>query len=326
MKKSKTLKLNRKRVFVTGGAGFVGSHLVDALISEKPSLTVIVDKKAKSKLTNLDNAFKKTKDIKVLQADVSDFTAIKKITIKYKPEVVFHLATLSLFDSLKRPWRTVINNIQMTTNLSELQRLKLFKTLVLVSSSEAYGSAQTIPMNENHPLQPTTPYAASKAASDLIALSYQKTFGNDVVIVRPFNQYGPRQNPAIKGIITSTIKSLLAGKQPVVFGDGEQTRDYIFVRDTVKGIINAYKHLSTRGKVINLGSGKMIKMKKLVQDLINLGHKKIKIKYKKTRVADVRNHCADISYAKKLIKWSPKVSLEAGLKETYEWYKNLAKK
>ena len=170
----------------------------------------------------------------------------------------------------------------MATNLLELQRKKLFKTLILISSSEAYGTANFIPMKEDHPLHPTTPYAASKAAADLIALSYYQTFGNDLTIVRPFNQYGPRQNLALRGVITSSIEALLADKQPVIYGTGDQTRDYMFVKDTARGIIDAYKN---------------------------------------ARVADVRNHCAGISLARKLMKWYPKEPLDEGLKKTYEWYK-----
>ena len=321
-KTNKKLSLGGKKVLVTGGAGFIGSHLVDKLIDQNPSLILIVDNKATAKLDNLSDAFNKSKDIEIVQASINVMPVIKKIVAKYKPDAVFHLATLSLFDSLGKPWKTVMNNVGMATNLLELQRLGMLGTLVLMSSSEAYGTALTVPMSEIHPLNPMTPYAASKVSSDLIGLSYRRTFDSDVVIVRPFNQYGPRQNPAIRGIVTSTINALLSNNQPVIYGNGEQTRDYTFVKDTVVGLINAYKNPQTRGKVINIGSGKSIKMVELVEKLIRISGKDIKIKFEKNRVADVKDHCADIKLARRLIGWSPKVKIDDGLKETYEWYKN----
>lgn len=317
----KKLSLEGKSVLVTGGTGFVGSHLVDRLILEKPSKIIVVDKNVKKKLSNLSDALRKFTQLNIIQLDVSNFSGLGKLFKKYKISVVFHLAALSLFESLSKPRKVVLANVRMTTNLLELQRKKLFETLILISSSEAYGTAIHIPMREDHLLHPTTPYAASKAASDLIALSYYRTFDNDLGVVRPFNQYGPRHNPVFKGIVTSTIEALLSDRKPVIYGTGGQTRDYIFVKDTAKGILASYKHPETRGRIINLGSGKMIKMKDLVNKLINISGKKVRIKFKERRVADVKNHCADISLARKIMGWYPKVSLDEGLKKTYEWYK-----
>ena len=319
--RSKILTLRGKSVLVTGGSGFVGSHLVDLLTSEKPSRIIVVDRTVKTKLSNLSSALKNFPNIKIIHLNVSNFSSLEKLFKTYKVDIVFHLAALSLFVSPKKPWETVRDNVIMATNLLELQRKKLFKTLILISSSEAYGTANFIPMKEDHPLHPTTPYAASKAAADLIALSYYQTFGNDLTIVRPFNQYGPRQNLALRGVITSSIEALLADKQPVIYGTGDQTRDYMFVKDTARGIIDAYKNVSTRGQIVNLGSGKMIKIKDLVNKLIKVSGKKIKPSFQKARVADVRNHCAGISLARKLMKWYPKEPLDEGLKKTYEWYK-----
>jgi len=317
----KRLSLRDKCVLVTGGAGFVGSHLVDSLVYEKPSQIIVVDKNIKRKLSNLNDALHKFPKIKVLQLDVSNFSRIGALFKEYNVSVTFHLAALSLFESLRKPRKVVLDNVKMTTNLLELQRKEMFKTLILISSSEAYGTAESIPMRENHDLHPTTPYAASKAASDLLALSYCQTFNNDLTIVRPFNQYGPRHNPAFRGVITSTIEALISDTEPTVYGTGEQTRDYIFVKDTVRGIIDVYKYPSTRGQIINLGSGKMIKIKDLVAKLIKVSGKKMNIKFEKARVADVRNHCADIKLARDLMGWCPRVGLDRGLRETYKWFK-----
>ena len=319
--REKLLTLKSKNILVTGGCGFIGSHLVDMITQESPGQIIVIDRDIKKKRPNLVKAFKNFPRIKLFQLNVSNYKNIVEVLKKFKVDVVFHLAALSLVESLVHPKKVVLSNVRMVVNLLELQRLGFFKTLILVSSSEAYGTAETYPMSEKHFLQPTTPYAASKAATDLIALSYNKTFKNDVAIVRPFNNYGPRQNPFFKGIVTHTIELLLANKSPVLYGKGEQTRDYIFVRDTVTGMLEVYKHKSTRGQIINLGSGRMIKIKDLVNKLIKISGKKIRPSFLGARVADVRNHCADIRVAKRLLGWEPEVSLEKGLKETYEWYK-----
>lgn len=318
------LTLKDKSILVTGGTGFVGSHLVELLALENPSQIVIFDRNSQSKRSNLNEVLKRFPKIELLQMNVSNFKGLEKLLKKYNFDVIFHLAALSLFESLKRPKEVVLANIRMATNLLELQRKGLFKTLILISSSEAYGTAKFFPMKENHSLNPTTPYAASKAAADLIALSFYQTFGNDLAIVRPFNQYGPKQNPHLRGIITATIEALLADKRPIVNGTGNQTRDYVFVKDTVRGILEAYKHPSSRGKIINLGSGKMIKMKDLVNKLIKISGKKVAIRFRKARVADVKNHHADIALAKRLLDWQPKINIDDGLKETYNWYKSLS--
>lgn len=300
--------------------------MVDLLVLERPNQIIVVDRNINKKKSNVKDAQDKFPAMKLFQFSVANHGRFKKIIKKFNIEVVFHLAALSLVESLFRPKKVVLTNLRMVINLLELQRQKLFKTLILISSSEAYGSASFIPINEEHPLNPTTPYASSKAATDLIALSYYKTFGNDLAIVRPFNNYGPRQNPVYKGIITHTIQALLSNREPIIYGTGNQTRDYIFVKDTVRGIIEAYNHHSTRGRIINLGSGESIKIKDLVSKLIKISGKKVSIKFEKSRVADVKNHCADIGLARKLMGWYPKFGLNDGLKETYEWYKRLAVK
>ena len=177
-------------------------------------------------------------------------------------------------------------------------------------------------MDEDHKLGALTPYAASKAATDLLVLSYYKVFGIDTSIIRPFNNYGPRQNEkSYAGVIPITIKRILAGESPVIYGDGEQTRDYIYVTETADATIQIYNQKNTRGKILNIGSGKETSINTLVNTIIRLLNWDNPIIYEKPRPGDVRRHIADISLAKKLINFKQKIDLEEGMKGTLEWYK-----
>jgi len=182
-------------------------------------------------------------------------------------------------------------------------------------------------MDETHSLNPTTPYAASKAASDLLVISYRNTFGIDVAIARPFNTYGPRQNEgSYAGVIPITIQRILTNKQPIIYGDGLQTRDYIYVENTADGMINIYKNKNTRGKVINLATGKEITILKIIKSIVKVMKYKGEIDFQKPRMADVSRHRGDITLAKELIDFNPKTFFDEGIKTTVNWYKKILKK
>ena len=174
---------------VTGGAGFIGSHLVDRIILEKPKNIVVVDNFFLGNEENLVEARQAYPDLKVHRLDASDLAAMHDLAESEEIEVVFNLAVIPLPTSIKYPLWTMNSNIGIASAFCELARWGVIKTLVHCSSSEAYGSAEQVPMNEEHPLLATTPYAASKASADQIVLSYCRTFGIDAVIVRPFNQF-----------------------------------------------------------------------------------------------------------------------------------------
>jgi len=249
---------------------------------------------------------------------------MKMIFSGFSIDVVFNLAVVPLPASLVYPKITCEDNVNITLTLLELQREGFFKTFVQCSSSEAYGSAQSKKMDERHPMLPTTPYAASKAASDLFVQTYWNTFGGDMVIVRPYNNYGPRQNErSYAGVIPLTIKRILDGKKPIIYGDGLQTRDYIYVDDTAQSFIDVYNHKNTRGKSINIATGKessILDMIKVISKELNYSGEFI---FEKERKGDLRRHCADISLAQKLIGFSPKTSFNVGIKKTVDWYKSL---
>jgi UDP-glucose 4-epimerase len=177
-------------------------------------------------------------------------------------------------------------------------------------------------MNEDHPLIPSTPYAASKVASDYIALSYLKTFGLRVMIVRPFNNYGPRQNEgSYAGIIPIVVKRVQGGEAIEIFGDGEQTRDFSFVRETANAALRLSQKDEAIGKIINLASGKEISINRLVRNMLKvMGVHHYPVVHTDPRPGDVRRHCGGIKLANKLIGFKSKIPLEEGLRETIHWY------
>jgi UDP-glucose 4-epimerase len=318
------MSLKNKSVLVTGGAGFIGSHLVDQLINQKPDKIVIVDDFFLGKETNLQTAKKNYPELKVYKQDAADYNAMQMIMENENIDVVFNLAVIPLPASLTKPRWGFEKNVQITMTICELARNNLFKTLIHFSSSEVYGTSEYAPMDESHPLNGTTTYAASKSASDLLIFSYCRTYGIDSSIIRPFNNYGPRQNEkSYAGVIPITIKRIMNGEAPIIYGDGKQTRDYLFVTDTAKAAIKVHDVKATRNKVLNVASGVEISIEKLVQSLSEILVCDKKIIYEAERPGDVRRHIANIYLAKDLIGFGPTISFEDGLRTTVEWYKQI---
>jgi len=313
------MNLKNKNILVTGGAGFIPSHLVDRLIIEKPKRLVVQDNFFMGKMENLENAKKNLPSLKIYKHSLTDYKKTKQIISENNIDVVFNLAVVPLPLSLIKPeW--VFNEItQMTLNLCKLAREDAFKTLIHFSSSEAYGTAQKVPMSEEHPLVPRTAYAAGKASADHIVMAYCNCFGIDMSIIRPFNNYGPRQNEkTYAGVIPLTIKRIKQHKNPIIYGDGRQTRDFIYVKDTVDAAIKVYNSKNTRGKILNMAT----RIIDLVKEIMNIMDCKKKIKFEAQRIGDVRRHCADISLAKKLINFKPNIFVKEGLKKTVDWYES----
>ena len=318
--------LKGKSLLVTGGAGFIGSHLVDRLIDEKPERLVVVDNFyfGKDKIRNLSSANAVFPSLKIYHQDATKMRSMKQILRNENIDVVFNLAVIALPVSLTKPKWTYDTNSAISSTLCELLRKDCFKTLVHFSSSEAYGDAEQIPMGEDHSLKPSTPYGASKIASDHLVLSYIRTFGVDSSIIRPFNTYGPRQNEgSYAGVIPLTIRRILEGESPVVHGDGLQTRDLTYVTDTADAAVKIYYARSTRGKAVNIASGKEISIKDLISKIAQIMKCRKPILYDAPRPGDVRRFIGSNSLARKLVNYSPKVGFDEGLRLTTEWYRNL---
>jgi len=316
------MSLRNKSVLVTGGAGFIGSHLVDRLVKEETENLVVVDNFFLGKISNLDEANKNHSNVKVYNQDASDYNKMCKIIENEGVQVVFNLAVIPLPASITNPRKAFEQNVNITLSICELARNDYFDTLIHFSSSEAYGTSEYAPMDEKHPLNSTTPYAASKAASDQLIFSYCRTFGIDASIIRPFNNYGPRQNEgSYAGIIPLTIKRILNGEAPVIYGDGKQTRDYLYVTDTANATIDIYNLKNTRGRVLNIASGEEISIETVIKLIMKYLNCAKPVVYERERPGDVRRHIANIYLAEDLIGFKPTVGFEDGLDLTVDWYK-----
>ena len=314
-------KIAGKRILVTGGAGFIGSNLCDALLAAGAEKVVCLDNFFLGKIENIAEAMKDERFV-LYRDDARQFGVVQSILEKEKTEVVFNMATIALNYSFFNPFDAYLDNVQIANTLLELMKVGAFQTLIHTSSSEAYGTAQYSPMDENHPTNPTTPYAAGKAAADLMVHSFYKVLGLDISIVRPFNNYGPRQNAegGLAGIIPATARRIRQGQMPVVEGDGEQSRDFIYVGDTVRALILAYEREESRGQIINLGSGTDISINRLLQTICDCMGYTGEWEHRPARKSDVRKLCADASKARKLLGFEPQVSFEEGIARTLEWY------
>ena len=222
--------LSGRRVLVTGGAGFIGSNLVDRLLVEGVDRVVVVDNFFLGTEANLVEA-RLLGNVDVVRMDAANLAAMQDIASANQIDILFNLAVIPLPTSLTYPDWTIATNVSITTTACELARLGCIGRLIHCSSSEVYGSARYVPMDEEHPHDSITPYAASKSGADRVVDSYVKTFGIHASTVRPFNNFGPRQNSGLyAGIIPIVIQRVLTGTPIEIHGDGEQTRDFTFVR------------------------------------------------------------------------------------------------
>jgi UDP-glucose 4-epimerase len=319
------MSVQSKSILVTGGAGFIGSHLVDRLIREQPERLVVVDNFFLGHLDNLQNALGLRADLEIVRLDASDLAAMQDVVRTHSIDTVFDLAVVPLPTSLVYPSWTIHQNVGIATTFCELARRGEIERLVHVSSSEAYGSARYVPMDEEHPHDAITPYAASKSAADHIIASYVQTFGIDATVIRPFNNIGPRQNPgSYAGIVPIVVRRVLAGLPIEIHGDGEQTRDLVFVRETADYILRVHDSAEARGKVLNVATGVETSMNSLVQRLLAIlespDHPTV---HTDPRPGDVRRHSADVTRLTEVVGSHPGVISDEALTETVEWYRKV---
>jgi UDP-glucose 4-epimerase len=312
-----------KRVLVVGGAGFVGGHLVDALVRHGAEKIVVVDNMFLGKTENLDGATKKG-NVVLYKEDARYLTALENIIGREKPEAVYNLAVKCLPYGFIDPEGAFMAGVEIAHNLANLLRKKKFDRLLHFSSSEAYGTAVKVPMDENHPLDPNSPYGAGKAAADLLLLSYYKLFDLQVSIIRPFNFYGERQNmEAYAAVVPVTIWRILNGERPILEGDGLQTRDFTYVKDGAEAAVKMMDCDKAVGRVVNIGNGSEINIKTVISMICDaLEYPSDKIEQRPPRPSDVRRLHADITIAKKMLGYSPKTSFKEGIEHTIDWFRS----
>lgn len=309
-----------KKVLVTGGAGFIGSELVRQLI-DLGSYVIVVDNLVNGKRANL---FGLPRDqFSLMELDIRDSKRISKLLGGV--DVVFHLAALGVRHSIHSPVENHEVNAEASLRLLLSARDAGIARFVHVSTSEVYGTGYKVPMDEDHPTYPMTVYGASKLAGECYARAFYRTYAYPTVIVRPFNTYGPRSHyEGDSGeVIPKMILRALAGKPLVIFGDGEQTRDFTYVSDTAWGIIQAGTNDDAVGETINIGSGKEITINQLagkIKEIIN--SEDVEIRHIEERPGDTLRLYADISRARELLGFSPEVSLDEGLNKLAEWFKS----
>lgn len=314
-----SVDLTGARALVLGGAGFIGSHLVDGLVAAGAERVAVVDDLSLGKRENLAEHPAVTLEV----ADACDEAPLRALVEQDGPyDYCFNLAVIPLPHSLEHPRENVDRNIAMTTAACEVGRDGGFARLVQFSSSEVYGTARTAPMGEDHPLGAHTPYAAAKAATDLVALSYLHTFGLDTIVVRPFNAYGERQNAtAYAGLIPVVIRNVLAREPVVINGDGHQTRDMTHVSDTVRGTLALAAARELTGGTYNLGHGTEASVIEMVAALLAaLERPDHPVVHGPERPGDVRRLLADIGAAREAVGYEPTVSVADGFARTVRWY------
>ncbi|MEM2143831.1 MAG: GDP-mannose 4,6-dehydratase [Candidatus Jordarchaeaceae archaeon] len=309
-----------KRILITGGAGFIGSHLAEDFIKNGYRVKIIDDFSSGS-VNNILGLFN-YRNFKLVRGSITDRELIRKATSDI--DVIFHLAAQIHVDrSIIEPRQTFEVNTFGTLNILDAALENNIELVVYASSSEVYGSAKYIPMNEDHPLNPASPYAASKAAADRLCFSYYNTYKLPVVVVRCFNTYGPRQRDlGYAAAIPKFIRRALSGLPPVIYGDGKQTRDYMYIKDAVnayKLVLKSYENVV--GKAVNFGTGREINILKLANTVLNLCGNNATPIHVAPRAGEVTRLCADISLARKELDFVPKYTIEKGIKEFLNWYK-----
>ncbi|MGB6464002.1 MAG: GDP-mannose 4,6-dehydratase [Nitrosotalea sp.] len=307
----------KRRAVVTGGAGFIGSHLSNLLQKNGYDVTVYDDFSNGSGKKNL------FVDIKIVRGGILNIEKLK-IVCK-KADVVFNLAVKPLIMSFDRPEEVVRVN-DYGAYLVAKACTELHCKMIHVSSSEAYGSALSSPMKEDHPLLPHTIYAGSKAASELYVRGFHKTEGLEMVILRPFNSYGKYMRSDIYAAVIPKFYDRISNKlSPIIHGTGNQTRDFTYVEDTCNGIMLADETKAAIGETFNIGQGKEVSVKEIAKVMIEKyseisgNEVNLAIKFDAPRKGDVMRHLADITRARRVLKYKPIISLEKGIEKYIVW-------
>ena len=304
---------------VTGGAGFIGSHIASALASAGARVRVL-DDLSTGHTENLDEI---GGDIDFIQGSVADETLLAKMLAGV--ELIFHEAAIpSVPRSVEAPRQSHIASVDGTFSLLLAARDAGVRRVVYAASSSAYGDQPTLPKSEEMRPDPLSPYAVAKLVGEYYCQVFTRVYGLETVSLRYFNVFGPRQDPGSQysGVVSRFISSLLSGERPVIYGDGEQSRDFTYIDNVVAANLNAATSSGASGKVINVANGERVTLNQLLAELKELtGKQDVTAEYLEPRVGDVRHSLADITMAREFLGYESKVDLREGLKRTIDWWK-----
>ncbi|PYU49939.1 MAG: LPS biosynthesis protein WbpP [Acidobacteria bacterium] len=306
------------RYLVTGGAGFIGSNTVDELVRRGHSV-VVLDDLSSGKEDNLAEVRNK---ITFIKGSITDIEVVRKAM--HEAEYVLHLgARTSVPRSVKDPIETNKINIDGTLNVLVAAKELKVKRVVFAASSSAYGETPTLPKVETMQPQPISPYGVTKFVGELYGQTFGRCYGLENVALRYFNIFGSRQDPSspYSGVLAKFCTAFLEDTPPVVFGDGEQTRDFTYVENAVQANLLACEAPNVSGKVFNVGVGGRVSLNEVLRELAKITGKTLEAKYEPPREGDIRDSQADISQAREFLGYSPQVSFEEGLARTFEWYR-----
>ena len=306
---------------VTGGAGFIGSNIVEALVNQGGSVRVL-DNCATGKLSNLEGIINR---IEFIHGDVRNLSVVREAVRDI--DYVLHQAALpSVARSVDNPIATNEVNVTGTLNVLVAARDAKVERVVYASSSSVYGNSPVLPKREEMPANPISPYAISKYAGEQYCKVFYTLYGLETIALRYFNVFGPRQSPSSQyaAAIPIFIKAFLEGKPPTIFGDGEQSRDFTFVENVVSANLLACHAEGAAGEMFNIACGKRTTVNDLARAIKNLLGSSVEPVYSKARKGDVRHSLADITKARRILGYEPKVDFEAGLQQTIEWMKSFA--
>jgi nucleoside-diphosphate-sugar epimerase len=304
---------------VTGGAGFIGSHIAEALTRNGLRVRVIDDLSTGHR----ENLEEITGDVEFTQGSVADEQLLKKVLDG--AELVFHEAAIpSVPRSVEHPRQSHVASVDGTFTLLLAARDQKVRRVVYAASSSAYGDQPTLPKKEEMLPDPLSPYAVAKLVGEYYCQVFARVYGLETISLRYFNVFGPRQDPGSQysGVVSRFISVLLNNQQPVIYGDGEQSRDFTYIDNVIDANLRAASVTSGFGSVMNVANGERITLNQLLEELKAIvGKPEVKADYLEARVGDVRHSLADISRARELLGYQPLVSLREGLQRTIEWWK-----